>query len=285
MNLQIGDITVTSIPELQTTGGSRFVLPQATPDAIRAIPWLIPAFADENGRLRMAVQSFLVRSGGKTVLVDTGLGNAKTGRIVPAWNGRRDDFLERLTAASFGPDDVDIVVNTHLHVDHVGWNTRLIDGQWVPTFQKARYVASKIDFDYWRDQTADAEHRQVFDDSVRPVAEAGLYDLIGDGDTIAPGITAVSTPGHSIGHISLRLQSGNANAILGGDVLHHACQLAHPEWSSTPDYDQRQSAATRRLFFKQLAGTNTIFVAAHAPDGLGGKIVQDGEGFRLDDLR
>ena len=285
MDLTIGDIRIRAVTEMQTTGGSRFVLPQATPELIRGIPWLAPDFADENGRLKMAIQSFLVETGGRKVLVDTGLGNDKQGRAVPGWNGRKDDFLDRLAAAGFGPDDVDIVVNTHCHVDHVGWNTRLVDGAWHPTFPRARYVTGRIDFAYWRDQTADAEHRQVFEDSVRPVADAGLYDLIDDGDEIAAGITAVSTPGHTIGHMSLRIQSGGETVLLGGDVLHHACQLAHPEWSSTPDYDPRQSAATRRLFFGELAGSDVWFVAAHAPDGRAGRVVRAGDGFRLVDLR
>lgn len=282
MDITIGDIKLRSLTEVQTTGGSKFVLPQATPGAIQAIPWLIPTFADERGRLIMAVQSFLIEIGGKKILVDTGLGNDKTGRIVPSWNGRKDDFLDRLAAVGFGPDDVDIVVNTHLHVDHVGWNARLVDGAWAPTFPNARYVTGRTEFAYWRDQTADAEHRQVFEDSVRPIADAGLYDLIDDGDEIVPGLSAVATPGHSIGHMSLKLRSGSDEAVLGGDVLHHACQLAHPEWSSTPDYDQRQSAATRRLFFGTLAGTRTLFIAGHAPDGRGGFVVRDGDGFRLD---
>lgn len=280
MTLTIGDMTIRAITELQTTGGSRFVLPQATPDAIQSIPWLIPRFADERGRLKMAVQSFLIEAGDKKIIVDTGLGDGKTGRSVPAWNGRRSDFLDRLAAAGFGPDDVDMVVNTHLHVDHVGWNTRLVDGEWRPTFSKARYVTNRTEFNYWRDQTADAEARQVFEDSVRPVADAGLYDFVEPGDAVAPGITLVSTPGHTIGHMSLMLRDGEA--VLGGDILHHPCQLAHPDWSSTPDYDPRQSAATRRVFFRRLAGTPTVFVAAHAPDGQGGRVVAEGDGFRLD---
>lgn len=286
MHLSVGDIRIRSLTELQTTGGSRFILPQATPAAILAIPWLVPTFADERGRLKMAVQSFLVEAGDKKILVDTGLGNDKTGRLVPAWNGRTDDFLDRLAAAGFGPDDVDIVVNTHLHVDHVGWNTRHVDGRWRPTFPNARYVTGRTEFAYWRDQTADAEHRQVFEDSVRPVADAGLFDLIEPGDEIAPGMTAIATPGHTIGHMSLRLRSGKdeamQEAMLGGDILHHVCQLAHPDWSATPDFDPRQSAATRRVLFGQLAGSKTLFLAGHAPDGLAGIIAREGDGFRLD---
>ena len=282
MRLAVGDIRVGSVTELQTTGGSKFILPQATPDAIRALPWLAPTFADERGRLKMAVQSFLVETGGKKILVDTGLGNDKTGRMVPTWNGRTDDFLDRLAAVGFGPDDVDIVVNTHLHVDHVGWNTRWVDDAWTPTFPKARYVAGRTEYAYWRDQSADAEHRQVFEDSVRPIADAGLLDLIEPGDVIVPGVTAIATPGHTIGHMSLRLSSGGDDAVLGGDVLHHVCQLAHPDWSATVDFDPRQSAATRRVFFGQLAGTRTLFIAGHAPDGIAGVVVREGDSFRLD---
>ena len=281
MDLMIGDIRLRSLTELQTTGGSKFVLPQATPEAVQAIPWLAPTFADERGRLKMAVQSFLLETGGRKILVDTGLGNEKTGRMVPAWNGRKDDFLDRLAAAGFGPDDVDIVVNTHLHVDHVGWNTRYVNGAWAPTFPRARYVTGRTEFAYWRDQTGDAEHRQVFEDSVRPVADAGLYDLIDDGDEIAQGLSAIATPGHTVGHMSLKLRAGGSEAVLGGDVLHHVCQLTHPDWSATPDFDQRQSAATRRVFFGQLAGTDVRFFAAHAPDGVGGLVVREGAGFRL----
>ncbi len=282
MDLRIGDIAIRSLTELQTTGGSRFVLPQATPEAVCAMPWLIPRFADERGRLKMAVQFFLIEVGGNKIVVDTGLGDDKTGRSVPAWNGRRGGVLDRLASAGFGPDDVDMVVNTHLHVDHVGWNTRLIDGAWRPTFPRARYVTSRTEFAYWRDQTADAEGRQVFEDSVRPIAEAGLYDLIGDGDEIAPGITALATPGHTIGHMSLLLRSGGVEALLGGDVIHHPCQLARPDWSATPDYDPRQSAATRRVLFGRLAKTPTLFIAAHAPDGHSGRVLAEGDGFRLE---
>lgn len=278
----IGDISVTRVVELAATGGSKFILPQATPDEVAGIDWLQPHFADERGRLKIAVQTFIVETPDARILVDTGLGAHKKGRKVPHWNDRDEPFLDWLAAAGAPADSVDLIINTHLHVDHVGWNTVLEGADWVPTFRNARYAMGRDDFNYWRDQQDDAEHRAVFDDSVAPIAAAGLADLVDDGQEIAPGVFAVATPGHSIGHMSILLRSKGEELLLGGDVMHHPCQIAHPEWSSTADYDQDASAVTRRKLFERLADAGTPILGGHFTGAGRGRVSRDGDRFRLD---
>ena len=135
---------------------TRFILPLASNEEIQKLPWLIPHFATEEGRLKMSIHSLLVETPKHRIIVDTGLGNDKKGRNVPTWNDRKDPFLEKLTAAGFPPDSIDTVLCTHLHVDHVGWNTKLAGGKWVPTFANARYVFGKTEYEHWRDHSADA---------------------------------------------------------------------------------------------------------------------------------
>ncbi|GGC57678.1 MBL fold metallo-hydrolase [Chelatococcus reniformis] len=282
MQFKVGDATVTRVVELEATGGSRFILPDATPDEVQKIGWLEPHFADERGRLKIAVQTFVVRTPDVLMLVDTGLGNGKSGRKVPHWNDRTEPFLEKLAEAGAPAADVDLVVNTHLHVDHVGWNTTRQGETWVPTFAKARHIMGRTEFDYWRDQQDDAEHRAVFEDSVRPVDAAGLVDLADPEDEIAPGISLVATPGHSIGHLSLLIRSKGEELLLGGDVMHHPCQIARPDWSSSADYDKSQSAATRRALFDRLAAAGTPLLGGHFTGAGRGRVQRDGDGFRLE---
>ncbi len=150
MHWTVGKVKITKIVELETVGSTRFILPLASNDEIQKLPWLIPHFATEEGRLKMSIHSLVVETPSRRIVVDTGLGNDKEGRNVPTWNNRKEPFLETMTAAGFPPDSIDTVLCTHLHVDHVGWNTRLVGGKWVPTFANARYVFGKTEYEYWR---------------------------------------------------------------------------------------------------------------------------------------
>ena len=143
MRWKIGNVNITKIVELETVGHTRFILPLAGREDILKLPWLIPHFATEDGRLKMSIHSLVVETPTRRIVVDTGLGNDKQGRGIPIWNDRHGPFLDDLTAAGFPPDSIDTVLCTHLHVDHVGWNTRLVGGRWVPTFPKARYLFGK----------------------------------------------------------------------------------------------------------------------------------------------
>jgi glyoxylase-like metal-dependent hydrolase (beta-lactamase superfamily II) len=278
---RIGDVTVTKIVELEATGGTRFILPQATREAALQIPWLAPHFMDDEGRLKMSIHALVIEAPGRRMIVDTCLGNDKQGRGVPGWNNLSGPFLRDLAAAGFARESIDTVMCTHLHVDHVGWNTMLVDGKWVPTFPNARYLMGAKEFEYWRDQREHEELISVFSDSVRPVFEAGLVDLVETDHRISPEVSFVPTLGHTPGHVSVRISSKGEEALITGDFVHHPCQMARPEWAATVDYDQTASTATRREVFGRLAGTPTLIIGTHFAGATAGRIVRDGDAFRL----
>jgi glyoxylase-like metal-dependent hydrolase (beta-lactamase superfamily II) len=278
MQWTIGKVRISKIVELETVGSTRFILPLASNEEIRKLPWLIPHFANEEGRLKMSIHALVVETPQRRIVVDTGLGNDKQGRNVPTWNNRNDPFLERMTAAGFPPDSIDTVLCTHLHVDHVGWNTRLVGGKWVPTFANARYVFGRIEYEHWRDHSEEPDKIAVFNDSVKPVADAGLADLVPGDHRLCDEITLIPTPGHSPGHMSLHIRSEGETGLLTGDVAHHPCQMAHLDWSSTADFDPVQSAATRRELFSRFADTPALVIGGHFSAG---RIRRDGDAFRF----
>lgn len=277
MKWQVGDVTITQFVEIDTLGGKAYILPQATPEALSEIPWLRPQFADERGWIRMTIHSFLVETPGRRIIVDTGIGNDKQNRTQPIWNGRKGAFLEDLAATGCSPDTIDTVICTHLHVDHVGFNTTLAEGSWIPTFPRARYLMGRVEFDYWKGVREPAL-AAIFDDSVRPVAEAGLVDLIDPGHDVCSEFSILSTPGHSPGHFSIHVRSRGEEALLIGDVAHHPCQLVHLDWCSTIDSDPKQAIQTRHELFSRFAGTQVRILGGHFT---GGTIVRDGDVFRI----
>ena len=278
----IGDVTVTRILELEATGGSRFILPQATPEVIREIGWLAPHFADETGRLKMSVQALVVETPSKRIIVDTCIGNDKQ-RDIPTWSNLQTSFLSDLQAAGFPPESFDVVLCTHLHVDHVGWNTKLAEGRWLPTFPNARYLIGRAEFDYWKaEEDAREDHsRSPFHDSVAPVFEAGLVDLVETDHRVCDEVSLEPTLGHTPGHVSIRLRSKGQEALITGDFTHHPCQLAHPEWASSADYDAVASTATRKRMYGALAGAQTLVIGTHFSAPTAGRIVADGQVWRF----
>ncbi len=279
---RIGDVTITKVVELEVTGGSRFILPDATPEAIQPIKWLQPHFADANGRLRMSIHTFVVETPTQRIVVDTCPGNDKQNRRIPTWNERQGPFLADLAAAGFPRESIDTVLCTHLHVDHVGWNTMLVDGRWVPTFPRARYLMGRVEFEHWSSHEGREDMRAVFGDSVQPVYDAGLVDLVETDAKLTDEIRLAPTLGHTPGHVSVRIASRGEQALITGDFLHHPCQIAHPEWASTADYDAAQGQRTRERMFDELAGAPVLVIGTHFAGATAGRIVRDGDTWRLD---
>jgi glyoxylase-like metal-dependent hydrolase (beta-lactamase superfamily II) len=281
MKWRIGAVTVTKIVELEVTGGSRFLLPQATPEAISPIGWLQPDFADERGRLRMSIHALVVETPGRRIVVDTCLGNDKENRRIPTWNRLQTSFLADLAAAGYPRETIDTVVCTHLHVDHVGWNTMLVDGRWVPTFPRARYLMGRVEYRHWTTQHEREDMAAVLADSVAPVFDAGLVDLVEDDHRICDEISLVPTPGHTPGHVSLRIASDGQEALITGDFMHHPCQIARPDWSSTADSDPAAARHTREGMLTHLADAPILVIGTHFAGRTAGRVVRDGDAYRL----
>lgn len=278
MQWTIGRVKITKVVELETVGSTRFILPQASHEEIRKLPWLIPHYATEEGRLKMSIHSLIVETPKHRIVVDTGLGNDKEGRSVPTWNNRNTPYLESLKEAGFPPESIDTVLCTHLHVDHVGWNTRLVGGKWIPTFPGASYLFGKTEYEHWRDHSDTLDKRAVFNDSVKPIVDAGRAEVIAGEGRLTDEITLIPTPGHSPGHMSVHIASDGEEALLTGDVAHHPCQMAHLDWSSTADSDPSQSADTRRRLFSRFADTPTLVIGGHYNAG---HIRRDAGGFKF----
>lgn len=281
MRWTIGRVTVTKVTEMEVTGGSRFLLPQATREAILPIAWLRPRFADAEGRLRMSIHAFVVETPTHRIVVDTCLGNDKQGRRIPGWNNLALPFLSDLAAAGYARETIDTVLCTHLHVDHVGWNTMKQGDRWVPTFPNARYLFGRAEYAHWTGPHDRDDIRTVFADSVQPILDAGLAELIDPDHRIGEEISLIPTPGHTPGHVSLRIASDGAEGLITGDFLHHPCQIAHPDWASTADWDAAAANATRRRMYAALADRPVLILGTHFAGATAGHLVSDGDGWRL----
>ena len=276
----IGDVNITRIIEQEDTSmRAEVILPEATRENVLPIEWLKPHFIDKHGDLITSIYSLLVQSGNKRIVIDTCVGNDKL-RGVPMWNKLQGAFLDEIAAAGFPRESVDYVVCTHLHQDHVGWNTMLVDNEWVPTFPNARYMFSKKDWE-WLDREPVTFLGDYAGDSVRPVIEAGLTELFEPDRALTSEVSLVSTPGHSPGHISVSIQSRGESAMVTGDLIHHPCQIAQPRWTSPFDYDQAQSLKTRLEFLEHHCDEEILVIGTHFPTPTAGLIVRDGAVYRF----
>ena len=259
---QIGDVKITRVVEIESLGGSRFILPDATRDACQPYGWMQPHFMDERGNLLMSVHALVVDTGEHRILVDTCIGNDKE-RNVPNWSHLQTHFLQDLEAAGYAPDTIDTVLCTHLHVDHVGWNTMLVDGQWEPTFPNARYLFARTEWEHWDANEDETVYGPVLADSVRPVVEAGLVDLVEMDHRVCPEVCLEPTPGHTPGHVSVHIRSGDAEALITGDCIHHPVQMTRPDWCSSADVDQAQGLQTRETLLQRYVDQDILIIGTH----------------------
>ena len=284
MNLKfsVGDLIIHRVIEQETTFLPALeMLPDLTPELLAENrSWLQKARAlDDNGVFILCFQSYVIETPHHTILVDSCIGDDKQRPTRPNWHLKTDDsYLRALASAGFSVGDIDFVMCTHLHPDHVGWNTRLENGRWVPTFPNARYVFGKTEFDYWTEQNAKAEV-PPFADSVLPVVDAGKADLVRNDHVIGDHLRILPTPGHTPGHVAFTLGRGRDDAMLSGDLMHTPLQTRYPELSAKFDADPKQAAATRRSLLERYCDTETLCCTAHFPSPSSGRIRRHGNGF------
>ena len=277
---RIGDVTVTRVVELADDSIGAYILPQAPADVAAQRPWLKP-FVGADGCLSMSFHSLVVEAHGEVIVVDTCIGNDKA-RAYPAWNKLQSSFLEDFAAAGFSVDAVATILCTHMHMDHVGWNTRLAAGRWQPTFRNARYLYAEEEWRHWRENEQRDEFGPVIGDSVQPIFDAGLADLVPNDHAVNDAVRLLPTPGHTPGHVSVHISSRGEAALITGDMMHHPCQIAYPDWSTTADANPQAAADTRLAFLNRYADGPVLVIGTHFTAPTAGRIVRDGDAFRLD---
>lgn len=280
---RLSSVVETSEPMLDPSE----IFPDFDPQMAKdSIPWFGPRFYDATAnKIVIAVQSFVIQMDGLNILVDTCVGDHKQ-RERALFNDASWHWLDKLERAGFRPEDIDMVVCSHLHVDHVGWNTRLRNGRWVPTFPNARYLMSKPELDYWKSDAGKASMMRTGDyvaDSILPVIDSGQADIVDPDKSLNDKVRFEHTPGHTPGHIAVHLEDGGEHVVLSGDVMHHPLQLRFPDWSTRYCADQDTARATRKRFLSEWADTATMVAPAHFPAPTGGTICRCGEyfGFRF----
>ncbi len=283
----IGQATVTRIEETYLAiYDARELFPEFT-DAVCAehLPWLAPAHYDPaSGRIKLSVHSWLLQIGKQNILIDSCCGNDRYRATRPWWSMLKTPYLDRLAAAGARPDQIDLVMCTHLHHDHVGWNTQLRDGRWVPTFPNARYVFSRPDVEYFHQADLDPATAPVefgtFRECVLPIVEAGRADLVTGPHRLNDQIEILPAPGHSPGHVVFALESGGAHAAFIGDVFHHLLQVHYPHWNFPKNSDPEQARVSRRAVLRHCAEKEALVFPGHVGAPFAGRIDIGAKGFR-----
>jgi glyoxylase-like metal-dependent hydrolase (beta-lactamase superfamily II) len=284
---KIGAATVTRIEETyEPNFDAQIFFADWKPELVAPhLNWMVPNHFDpQTGMLKLSVHSWLITIGGRTILIDTCVGNHKPRPARPKWHMMETRYLDRLAAAGVRPEQVDMVMCTHLHVDHVGWNTRLDNGRWVPTFPNARYVFSQEDYDYYgaldRDSQKGPAIHGAFRDSVMPIVDAGKAQIISGAHAIDEHLTVDPAPGHSPGHVVFKLASQSTQALFAGDVLHHVIQLYYPAWNSFACVHAEDARASRRKVLEYCAGSGALLAPGHFGDPFVCRVEQHGDAFR-----
>ncbi len=282
----VGDLTVHRIVEMEFPFADPMMLfPDLTPELLAENRgWLLDtgALDLESGKLLFCFQSYIVRTPHHTILVDSCIGNEKERATRPNWHQKRDDtWMRRLAAIGLGVGDIDVVMCTHLHADHVGWNTRLENGRWVPTFPNARYLFSEREYNHWA-----AEHAKTpiacIADSVIPIVEAGRAELVSSRHAVDDHVRLMPAPGHTPDHFAVELGRGRPQALMTGDLIHSPLQARYPEITMRFDSDSAQAAATRRSFLQGACNDGTLCCTAHFPSPSLVRFSPWGEGFRCE---
>ncbi|MGS0897354.1 MBL fold metallo-hydrolase [Burkholderia stagnalis] len=323
---QIGAVRITSIFE-QYLHDIETLIPDATPAILESAPWLAPSFVGADGKMLGVIQAFVIEASGRRIVVDCCVGDGKDRPVFEkmGWHRSHHGFLERLALAGIKRDEVDVVLCTHLHMDHVGWNTMQVDGKWVPTFPRARYLIARREFEHLEREleaspslgalgikvdelsAALADHgrlhdlmsarslsfeqlvhcaldltaRQTWADSILPIIEAGLVELVDADHAVTSEVSLVESYGHTPGHVCVRIRSEAQEALISGDAIHHPVQLVRPELATVADADPVQGVATRRTLLSSLESNCSLLIGTHFAPPTAGRVRQDGMGYRL----
>jgi glyoxylase-like metal-dependent hydrolase (beta-lactamase superfamily II) len=288
---QLGRMTVNKVMEMESGLPLPLIFPDITAaDIARAKRWYDDSTLTDDPQtssIHLSMHSFVIQLGGQNILVDTCNGNHKD-RSLPSVHMLNTPYLENLAAAGFRPEDIHMVLCTHLHVDHIGWNTRLENGRWVPTFPNARYIFGRRDYEFFSSEAGDELHRNAHLDSVLPVVEAGLAEIIdlesptavqheiGDGIWLEPAF------GHSPGSCLVKAQAGGDEALFWGDMVHHPIQMVRPELTLPFDDDQELAAKVRRNVLDSIVDSSTMCFPAHFRGSSAGHVRSDGDVFRYE---
>jgi glyoxylase-like metal-dependent hydrolase (beta-lactamase superfamily II) len=276
----VGTVTISSVIDTEAALPCEVLYPGSDPAELAGLPWVAP-FLGADGLIRLAIQSFLVRTPGRRIVVDLCAGNAKA-RAFPGFSMLKTDYLERLAAADFEPASVDTVICTHLHGDHVGWGTRLEAGAWVPTFPNARHLIDRAELEFWAAQQDSPDDRQAFDDSIRPLLDAGLVDPVTGEHRVTDEVVMLATPGHTPGHRSVRIRSQDARALITGDLMHNACQVGRPDWACFIDHDPHAATQSRKAALADAATNDCLVIGTHFPPPTAGRVIREGDGYRFE---
>jgi glyoxylase-like metal-dependent hydrolase (beta-lactamase superfamily II) len=280
----VGNLKIARVLELVQDFPAREFFPDTTEqDWVPHRDWLIAdgALTAQTDSILLPMQSYVVRTSHHTILVDTCVGNHKERPMRPTWHQKTDStYMDNLAVLQLTPADIDYVMCTHLHHDHVGWNTKLVDGRWVPTFPNARYLMSKKDLDICREHD-DPAATPSLNDSVLPVVESGQAELISSDYALDDEVWLEPTPGHTPDHFAVRLASAGEHAVIGGDLMHSPVQCQHPEWRARPDFDPALARATRRTFMETHAELGSLVCMMHFPLPSAGRFHTKGDAFHF----
>ena len=300
MKWTVGSVEITSIIEQDLTEINELIW-GAKRDAVQEIDWLLPNYAEEDGTLKGLIQSFILDAPSARIVVDTCIGDNKDRRYFKKFHECQTGFLERFEQAGFTRGSIDYVLCTHMHSDHVGWNTMWDGDKWIPTFPNARYLFADTELAFWETENAEdkgdpatAETKreagnrafvrtqiQTHIDSIAPVFEQGLADSVPTNHQVCEEVKLIPTPGHTPGHVSVWIASQGQEAVITGDCIHHPCQIARPNWPTVVDHDQEMGNRTRQNLLETARNQGTLFIGTHFCEPTAGQIEKDGDGYIL----
>ncbi|URZ87890.1 MBL fold metallo-hydrolase [Floricoccus penangensis] len=282
---KIGDINITQIIELEIGETIQHFISQATPEEIKKIKWLDYPYINEDGTLNGVSQAFIIEKNDRLIVVDTCIGNDKKRIDFPHWNELHLDFLSTLEENSIDRYKVTDVLCTHLHLDHVGWNTMKTSEGWLPTFPNAKYHFGHKEYEFWTSEEGIGSigegQEEAVKDSVLPILDAGLVNFLDENADLGDGIKVISTPGHTPGHNSVIFETGAKDFIITGDCIHHPCQFANLHWSMKADNNAEVGVKTRREFADKFSNEKYIVAGTHFSAPSIGNLIKKGENFEF----